>query len=294
LGTVVNAYLTRSIVRNSDGSYTISATANYNTESLNPIVRIHLADADNSSSYLGDITKGILVYDVRFHREEFSPLGGATGAAQEIASPSTLSEGMIGESNIQIGYNQIPLRSVSTSVTSENSLYPHTNLFLGGSAIFYQRGTAGTETNFDFNLPADTTDEVTYLYLRGIRETTNAAGSFSVVVRGREFDNNFAAGSEIIMDFGQQGPNCGLFNEDWIGKVFASKQYRFIRVVISTPVSTLLTIRKMFLGKLFSFERSPSYPYERNFLPSELSFASDSLASKVCFESSTSFFKSNC
>lgn len=275
-GTMVSDFPSKSIERNQDGSYTISVTANYSTETANPILNIYLASADGTNSYLGDITKGIYIYDAVLHRETVSALSSATGSETQIAAPSLPNENLLAGSNIQIGYNQIPLRSVSTSTSSESASYPHTNLFLGSSAIFYQRATSGTETTFDFNLPQDVTDEVNYLYLRGIKESSTAAGGFGVEVRAREFDNNFAAGYQVVLDAGMQGPNCGLFLEDWIGKVFSGQQYRFFRVVIKTPTSTLLTIRKMLLGKLFVLPRSPSYPYERIFAEDNSTFISDS------------------
>jgi len=175
---------------------------------------------------------------------------------------------------IKIAYNEISHLAQSTSASSENANFSHENLFYGGSTIYWERGTAGTSTNFDFTLPSGVTRKVEYVYLRNVLPLLDLS-NFSVELRGST--DNFSSSDVLVLDTGNvTAANCGSYNEDYFFKGSISGAYRYWRVVLKTTSSVIARVSKIYFGELFSFTRSPVYPYSRNYVTQVEGFSANS------------------
>jgi hypothetical protein len=176
---------------------------------------------------------------------------------------------------IKFAYNDIPHRAQSTSVTSEDSAHPHTNLFYGGSTIFWQSDGDSSDVTFQFNLPAGQTTRINYFYMRNILPLLATADWFRVRVRGST--DNFDMVDSFVYEVNNiTEPNAGSHLEDFLYRGNLSNPYSSWRVRLNSSENIVQRFSKLYFGELFSFEKSPRYPYSRNYLQSAQGFESDS------------------
>jgi hypothetical protein len=177
---------------------------------------------------------------------------------------------------LKLGYNDIALKAASSSCDSENTDYPHQNLFYGGSSIFWESDGAETTVTFQLNLPSGGSRGIEYLFLRGLNLITSQANC-DITVRGST--DNFVSSNDVILsDTGITSADLiGPHNEDYIITGALSSSYRYYRIVITAASSITMRLRKLFIGQFYTFNnRSPIYPYSSNYNRSGAGFNSDS------------------
>jgi len=165
--------------------------------------------------------------------------------------------------NLKIAYNDIPRSLVTSTASSENTLYKHLNLFNSTKTIFWQTASAVTESTITLDLGSGVTKSAEYIIISGLNHIL--AQSFtSLNIELRASTDNFATSNVAILTKNGivSSDLIGSHNEELIITGTQSTAYRYWRLRIVTGSAVIHKARKVYFGSFFDFNgRSPSYPY---------------------------------
>ena len=180
---------------------------------------------------------------------------------------------------LQIAFLEVPFDALSSSATSEDSDYPHENLFFGGSSLLYKTSSTATSNNIDLDLGSGFTSSIDYLILRGCNLLVGSAGESNAGVSIIGSTDNFSSSNNTIFSNTtiETSDLTGPRTEDLILSGSTSTAYRYWRVQTTSTGSVYHTYRKIYCGNLFDFGGiSPVYPYSPNYSDTLKGFTSDS------------------
>lgn len=162
-----------------------------------------------------------------------------------------------------IAYNSIPRDSLITTPSSEDSDYPHENLFHGSSTIYWKTAAAVTSSNIVFDLGSGNSAAVEYAILHGLRPLL-ASTPGTVGVQVRASTDNFSGSDDLILSDSnvQIADLVGPHADTLVLTDTVSSAYRYWKLVITTTNSVKHILNKFYLGEFFNFSnRAPRYPY---------------------------------
>lgn len=178
--------------------------------------------------------------------------------------------------NFSIAYPEIPWDAVTITASSEESGFPVTNLFYGGSGVIWKRSGTATSSTITFDLGLTKSSTANYCILRGISNTVSQQGSkYGVNIAINASTDNFVSSNVLVAS---QTPIelVGPKDEDAILIFDQTIAYRYWRVVIATTSSIQHQLRGLFIGNLFNFNGvSPYYPYASGYVETAQPFISD-------------------
>ncbi len=165
--------------------------------------------------------------------------------------------------NIKIAYNDIPFRAVLTTASSENTDYPHQNLFGTSKTLHWESASAVTSSTITLDLGVGNTASIDHAILSGLNAIlAQTSGTLGVYIRGST--DNFVGSNVVVLSNANvlASDLVGSHNEEFVLEGALSTAYRYWRLHITTANSVIHKLRNLFLGVYFDFSgRSPSYPY---------------------------------
>lgn len=183
---------------------------------------------------------------------------------------------------LKLAYNDIPRRcSAISSNRTANTYYPVSNLFYGGSNLYWKNDANQTTTTFTFTVSSNFgTRQAEYLALRGANLLFNS-GSGNVALALRGSTDNFVGSNVTLLSASGLttanlvGPNL----EDLIITGSLSSSYNYFAVDITTANSCIHALRKIYFGEFFTFgDTSPFYPHAPNLSDNSRGFIADNSA----------------
>lgn len=179
---------------------------------------------------------------------------------------------------VQIGMLEGPIDAVYSQASSEDSDFPHQNLF-ADSSLWWQSDGALTESTITFDFGYGNTKSIDYAALQGLNLLLGqnvTDGSVAIYIEGS--DDNFDTSATIFSDTDVQvGDLTGSGNADYLFTGSASTAYRYIRLRIVTGASIVHIFRSFGIGTRFDFGgRSPVAGYGASFNSPSRGAVSDS------------------
>jgi hypothetical protein len=179
------------------------------------------------------------------------------------------------QSSLRICYPQIPLIAESISVTSGGNIALAKNLFYGGANLYYQRSSAGQQTRIDVDLGNGNEQSINFVAIRRANLLTALdEGNARIRIRG---SNDSFSTQDTVFDFDNLSTGDLIKDSDLFSFLTTdSTAYRYWRIQLSTTASVVHRLGKVYFGKIFDFDRPPSYPYSYELFNSQNPFVSDS------------------
>lgn len=191
---------------------------------------------------------------------------------------------------VQIGYNKIMRKATGMSVKVYDSSdvevdlgpndLPVQNLFYGGSTIYWRNSDSEeiAKSVFVLRLPSNVDAEtIDHIAIRGLNLMfAFNSGDISITIEGT--NNDLMDWETIVSKSGIMASDLvGPFLEDYILTFPESAAYRDFQITIISDNETRHRLRKLYIGKLFTFSgKSPYYPYTPGYEPNGNPFTSDS------------------
>lgn len=166
---------------------------------------------------------------------------------------------------LNIAYNKLPRLAAVTSASSEHADRPHTNLFYGGSGIYWETDSTETSATITLDMGSGNTYAAEYFICRGINMLIANKGGATVDVELRASTDDFSASDVLILEKQDVGLDdlVGPRNEDLIVTGSLSTAYRYWQLKITSTSAITYYLRKFYFGEFFNFNnRSPRYPYD--------------------------------
>lgn len=180
--------------------------------------------------------------------------------------------------SIMLGLNEITFNAITSTGSSENSLFSHTALFSGFKNQFWQAATSNNSSIITFDLGSGNKDSCEFLILGGANLLT-ALVSGEIDINLEASTDNFSSSVVLIAQKVNLATTdlIGPKSDDFLINFGNSGEYRYWRVAISSTSTYLYSLRKVCFGKWFRFgEKDPFYPYSTSPLQSQNPFVGGS------------------
>lgn len=163
--------------------------------------------------------------------------------------------------NLSIGFADIPLASVSSSINNpSSSLYPYTNLFGGNKTDLHYLATATSgDTRISLALPSGETKACDFIYI-GRANLLQQASVGTITIKANS-TNDYATATTVrtISSFTSQtlyGPN----EDDFIDFFTPSSAFRYWFINYNATSASKIPHAKFFFGTTFDIGLDPNAP----------------------------------
>lgn len=178
-------------------------------------------------------------------------------------------------SELTMIYPEIALNSESITAFTGGNQSLVKNLFYGGASLYYERNSAGTTTQIRFDLGSGNSSTIDFVAIRRANLLTSLDEG-NARIRINASNDNWSTTTELF-DFENLGTDDLIYGSDlFVHSETPSGSFRYFELRLDTTASVVHRLGKCYFGMLVDLQRSPSYPYQIEYLGSSNAFVSDS------------------